>query len=267
MIGVLIIFGLLAGFGYFAWKKRMARKALLASALSAHQRRIIAHQVPITRRLPKGLRAALEGKIQLFLDQIDFIGCDDLDVTEEMRLSIAAQACLLVVNTKAWYRDLRTILVYPGAYKSQAKRRNGYVVTENEAVRLGESWARGPVVLSWEAAEFGAQNDRDGHNVVFHEFAHQLDNLSGQTDGAPILDWNQSSAEWARIFKAAYAKHMRDVSSGRATVIDNYGATGPEEFFAVVVELFFERPQALRLAEPEIYVQLATYFDLDPLSW
>jgi MtfA peptidase len=106
---------------------------------------------------------------------------------EEMRLSIAAQACLLVVNIDTWYDNLRTILVYPSAFKSKRVRYKGYVVTERETVRTGESWARGPVILSWTHAREGAANDHDGHNVVFHEFAHQIDDLSGHTDGVPNL--------------------------------------------------------------------------------
>ena len=249
------------------WSRRQARKVLLKSELTDRQRTIITKCVPITTRLPDKLRLQFEGKIRLFLDQIEFVGCDGLKITEEIRLSIAAQACLLVVNTETWYRHLRTILVYPGAFKSRVKRHDGYVVTESEEVRLGESWARGPVVLSWQATEDGALNDRSGHNVVFHEFAHQLDNLSGFTDGAPILRKGQKFDDWNRLFNAAYEKHKHDVAAGVTTVIDNYGATNLEEFFAVAVEVFFERPYALRQAEPAVYKQLAIYFDLNPATW
>ena len=143
--------------------------------------------MPIIRRLPADLQTRLEGKINLFLDQVSFHGCDGLVVTKDMELSIAAQASLVVVNSDAWYHTLRTILIYPGAFKSQKTDQDGYVVTQSEPIRSGESWARGPVVLSWAHSEQGAENEFDGHNVVFHEFAHQLDNLSGHTDGAPLL--------------------------------------------------------------------------------
>jgi Mlc titration factor MtfA (ptsG expression regulator) len=99
------------------------------------------------------LRGKLEGKINLFLHQIEFVGCGGLEVTEEMRLSIAAQACMLIVNKEMWYKNLRTVLVYPGAFKSRVMNHSGYVVTEREVVRVGESWARGPVILSWAHAE------------------------------------------------------------------------------------------------------------------
>ena len=264
-----LLFVLLA-VGFFAyrfWTKQQARAQLLATTLSDDQRAIVADQVPLTRKLPAHLRKSLEGKINLFLDEIEFIGCDGLEVTEEMELSIAAQACLLVVNTKAWYRNLRTILIYPGAFKSVQKHHDGYVVTERETVRLGESWARGPVILSWAHSEQGAADDQDGKNVVLHEFAHQIDDLSGHTDGAPILSKGQSFAEWERVIMTAYEDHVSAVEQGRKTVLDAYGAESPVEYFAVAVEVFFEKPAALHREEPEVYDQLATLFQLDPINW
>ncbi|HFQ15373.1 MAG TPA: zinc-dependent peptidase, partial [Rhodobacteraceae bacterium] len=223
--------------------------------------------VPLSRRLPAELRGKFEGKINAFLEQIRFIGCNGLEVTEEMRLSIAAQACLLIVNTDMWYTHLQTILVYPDAFRSRLQEHNGYVVTERETVRIGESWPRGPVVLSWTHARSGAIGGGDGHNVVFHEFAHQLDDLSGQTDGVPVLDRNQSFAGWQRVFVAAYRRHVEHVRNGRETVFDAYGADGQEEFFAVAVEVFFERPEALRQEDPAVYRELSRLFRLDPAAW
>ncbi len=223
--------------------------------------------MPITRRLPEGLARALEGRINLFLDQVEFIGRGGLEVTDEMRLSIAAQACLLVVNTDTWFVNLRTILVYPGAFKSRRQRHNGFVVTEHETVRTGESWARGPVILSWAHSEQGAADPADGHNVVIHEFAHQVDDLSGRADGAPVMAPGQSFAEWARVFTGAHARLCARVERGESGVIDPYGCEGHEEFFAVAVEVFFEQPAALQAEEPEVYAQLSTLFRLDPVDW
>ena len=263
-----ILLALIAGaLGFRFWSQRQKRARLLASALSEPQRAIIDEQVPLTRKLPAELRWKLEGKINLFVNQIEFIGCNGLEVTEEMRLSIAAQACLLVVNTDTWYEHLRTILIYRSAFKSKRLQHNGYVVTERETVRTGESWARGPVILSWTHAREGAVNDHDGHNVVFHEFAHQIDDLSGRTDGVPNLSEDQSFAGWAEAFSDAYERHAQHVRRGQGTVVDAYGAEGPEEFFAVAVEAFFERPVALRRAEPAIYEQLSELFRLEPSKW
>ena len=254
-------------FGFRYWSRKQIRKSLLASALSEHQRTIVAEQVPLTRKLPSELRGQLEGKINAFLNQVEFIGCNGLEVNEEMQLSIAAQACLLVVNSDTWYDHLSTILIYPGAFKSRQTEHSGYVVTERETVRSGESWSRGPVILSWAHTKQGAINDMDGHNVVFHEFAHQIDDLSGHTDGVPNLNRNQSFAAWERVFLKAYASHVEHVQAGRKTVFDAYGAVGHEEFFAVAVEVFFERPAALKRKEPAVYEQLALLFRLEPSTW
>lgn len=263
-----IILLLIAGvFGYRSWSKQKTLRKLHVTALSDHQRAIVAEQVPLTQKLPSEILGKLEGKIHIFLHQIEFIGCDGLEVTEEMQLSIAAQACLLVVNSDTWYKHLRTVLIYPGAFKSREREHDGYVVTERESVRLGESWSRGPVVLSWAHTEQGSINDKDGRNVVLHEFAHQIDDLSGHTDGAPILNTGQSFADWERVFTDAFESHVRSVERGRKTVFDAYGAEGPEEFFAVAVEVFFEKPAALSREEPAVYEQLAELFRLEPITW
>ncbi|PCH72046.1 MAG: hypothetical protein COC12_06835 [Rhodobacteraceae bacterium] len=268
MVVFLIILLAVAGaFGYRHWARQRHRETLLATGLSDHQRAIVAHEVPLTRKLPLELHGKLEGKINAFLEQVDYIGCNGLEVTDEMRLSIAAQACLLVVNSDTWYDHLTTILIYPSAFKSRKLEHSGYVVTERETVRIGESWSRGPVILSWAHTRQGAINDRDGHNVVFHEFAHQIDDLSGHTDGVPNLDKSQKFAEWERVFVTAYKSHVQHVQAGRKTVFDAYGAEGQEEFFAVAVEVFFERPAALKEHEPAVYRQLAMLFRLEPTTW
>ena len=252
---------------YRFWSGRSTRRALLASSLTHAQRDVVDAQVPLLRKLPDDLRPDLEGKINRFLHQVEFIGCDGLEVTEEMRLAIAAQACLLIANIDQWYETLRTILIYPGAFKSLQKRHEGYVVTERDEVRLGESWARGPIVLSWAHSDAGARNAVDGHNVVLHEFAHQIDQLSGHADGAPVMNTGQSFEDWSRVFLEAFDVHQRNVEKGRRTVLDAYGATAHEEFFAVAIEVFFEKPEQLEAEEPEVYAQIAELLRLDPARW
>lgn len=254
-------------FGRRAWRRRRMKADLLRKPLTARDWQIIEAEVPLTLRLPHDLRAKLEGKVNLFLGQVEFIGCDGLEVDDGMRLAIAAQAALLVVNSDAWYDHLTTVMIYPGAFKSIRAEMDGYVVTERETVRTGESWTRGPVILSWQDSEQGALNIQDGHNVVLHEFAHQLDDLSGQTDGAPLLSQGQSFAEWARVMTQAYDRHLIALEKRRRTVIDPYGAEGHQEFFAVAVEAFFERSEALRDAEPEVYAQMVALLRVDPATW
>lgn len=250
-----------------AWKRRQMRTFLLGTILSDQEREIVARTVPLTRKLPDALRLPFEGKMALFLHQVDFIGCNGLEVTQEMELSIAAQACLLVAGNDMWYETLTTVMIYPSAFKSVQINFDGVVATEEEIVRTGESWTRGPVILSWRDAVRGADDDDDGHNVVFHEFAHQIDDSSGQTDGAPLLAKGQDFAEWSRVFVDAFDRHTANTERRHRTVLDPYGASAPEELFAVAVEVFFERPKDLRREEPEIYGQLRTLFGVDPARW
>lgn len=266
-IFLLLFFVAISPFVFLQVRSSRKRQRLLGMSLMPDQKAVIERDVPIVRKLPAVLRSKLDGKISVFLDQVEFVGPGDLDVTPEMELSIAAQACMLVLGRDIWYDNLRSVIIYPGAFKSRTQRHSGYVVTEEETVRLGESWSHGRIVLSWEHSQSGAADDSDGHNVVFHEFAHQIDDLTGSTNGVPLLSEGQSFAEWESAFLTAYEAHVRDVQSGRKTVLDAYGATAHEEFFAVAVEVFFERPEALRRDEPEVYAQLVKLFQLDPATW
>ena len=174
---------------------------------------------------------------------------------------------MIVNKPDRWYHTLETILVYPAAFKSRVKRQNGALVTEHDEARSGESWDRGPVVLSWSDTAYGASDDRDGHNVVYHEFAHQLDQQTGVIDGAPLLDRDHAAGDWAQVFQGAYKRMLANIGAGRPTVLNPYGATAPAEFFAVATEHFFEQPQALKAEEPTLYAQLTKYFEVDPVSW
>ena len=264
----LLILALAGGiFGVRHFKKRALRKELLQSPLLDGEWEIVVQHVPLVQKLPRELRPKLEGKMSLFLHQVDFVGCAGLEITEDMQLSIAAQACLLVVNSDAWYTTLRTVFVYPSAFKSKTTTRQGYVTQERDVVRLGESWTRGPVILSWAHTAQGAINDVDGKNVVLHEFAHQLDSLSGNTNGLPLLNKRQSFVEWERVVLDAYARHLRHVEDNRKTVLDAYGAQNHEEFFAVAIEVFFEKPVRLAKEEPELYAQLSKLLRLDTAKW
>jgi Mlc titration factor MtfA (ptsG expression regulator) len=254
-------------FAYRAWSTKKLRKQLLSTTLTEFERAIVFDQVPIARSLPLHLQNQLEGKTNLFLHQVDLHGCNGLEVTKEIELSIATQACLIIMNSDAWYKNLRTVLVYPSAFRSRQVSHDGYFATNREVVRLGESWSRGPVILSWAHAAQGAANEADGHNVVLHEFAHQLDDLSGQTNGVPLLGRGQRFAEWERVFLAAYARHVDNAERGRKTVLDHYGAENHQEFFAVAIEVFFEKPAQLHKAEPEVYDQLSKLLQLNPRTW
>lgn len=264
---ILVALLILAGLWHRRRSRQQKRVRLLAAPLTPEQRVVVADLVPMVRRLPATLRAQLEGKINVFLDQITFHGNNGLEVSEEMKLSIAAQACLLVVNSPAWYDSLRTVLIYPSAFHTLRDTHDGYIVHNNKHMTLGESWARGPVVLSWAHALQGGLDDEDGHNVVIHEFAHQLDSLTGHTDGIPILRKGQAYAGWEKAMLDAFNGHVERVEAGQQTVIDAYGATGHEEFFAEAIVAFFEKSRALRREEPALYTQLSKLLALDPAQW
>ena len=243
------------------------RTRLLATPLTPEQRAIVAKLVPITRSLPEELRPALEGKMNRFFDQVTFRGHNGIEITDAMRLSIAAQACLLIVNSDVWYETLRNVLVYPSTFVTGRESRDGQLVTANEHGLLGESWARGPVVLSWDHALHGGLDPDDGHNVVIHEFAHQLDSLTGHTNGIPILRKGQAYAAWEKAMLDAYHHHVHRLETARDTVIHPYGATNHQEFFAEAIVTFFEKPQAMQRDEPALYAQLAQLLALDPAAW
>ncbi|MCL4673023.1 MAG: zinc-dependent peptidase [Sphingomonadaceae bacterium] len=247
--------------------KRRRRKTLLETPLTPEQRAVVERLVPLVRRLPPPLRHSLEGKMNLFMDQVTFRGQNGLEVTEAMQLSIAAQACLLVVNSPAWYDTLRNVLIYPSTFVARHDVHDGLLVHEASHANLGESWARGPVVLSWDAALHGGLVADDGHNVVIHEFAHQLDGLSGHTNGIPVLRKGQAYAGWEQAMLDAYHDHVERLERGEPTLIDPYGATNHQEFFAEAIVTFFERPKALKREEPALYAQLAQLLALDPAQW
>lgn len=220
-------------------------------------------------RLPDDLREKLKRRVQVFLAEKNFEGLQGLPVTDEMRVLIAAQACLLLLgNERADYHRLRSILIYPGEYDSESTEiLEGGVVHEGIEPVDGESWDFGTVTLSWPAVSRGARGLDDGYNVVLHEFAHQLDQEDGEADGAPVLRAGHRYAVWREVFQREYERFQDQVERGKQTVMDDYGATHPAEFFAVATECFFEKPRALRQSQPELYEELKIFYGQDPASY
>ena len=169
-------------------------------------REILERNVPLYRRLPEELRGQLHGLIQVFLAEKHFEGCKGQRITEEIKVTVAGQACLLLLNRPGhYYPKLKTILVYPQVYVAQTRYGDGFIEVEGLGAREGESWQDGPVVLAWDSVRHGAANVRDGRNVVLHEFAHQLDQEDGEADGAPILAGRSCYTSWARVLGEEYA--------------------------------------------------------------
>jgi len=242
------------------------REALAAKPFDPEWEKIIETNVPLYKRLPDSLKEQLHGLIHIFLVEKSFEGCGGLELTDEIKITIAAQACMLLLNRKtSYFRKLRTILVYPHTYVAKAVSSNGVVVIDGHSVRLGESWQNGPVVLAWDSVTGGTRNITDGTNVVLHEFSHQLDQEDGAADGAPILEHRSSYVTWARVLGEEYEALRK--KKRRKDVINKYGATNPAEFFAVATETFFEKPKQMKKKHPQLYDELKDYYKLDPLEW
>ncbi|MGJ5675718.1 MAG: zinc-dependent peptidase [Nostochopsis sp.] len=261
----LIITGILISPIIIKQQRNRLKKRLFSPLWNA----IIENNLPIYTRLSPDERRRLQGHIQVFLAEKQFIGCQGLQVTEEMKLTIAAVACLLLLNEQGeYFPKLRSILIYPSAYfVNETVATSEYVVEERRVARLGESWSRDQVVLSWEQVQQDTHNWSDGHNVILHEFAHQLDQEEGKAQGVPILSQKSDYPIWSKVMTQAYQQLCNDVQRGIKNVINCYGATNPAEFFAVATETFFEKPQQLLKMHPELYELLQSYYQVDPGEW
>jgi Mlc titration factor MtfA (ptsG expression regulator) len=226
--------------------------------------------VPLYRRLPEPLRARLNGLIHIFATQKSFVGCNGLVLTERMKVVIAANACLLVLNrpgvpAEHLYDELMSILVYPSAFivPETVRLENG-LVSEGHRVLSGQAWDSRRIILSWDDIQHAPGA---GHNVVLHEFAHYLDMEDETMDGAPGLGTRAAHQQWARVFWHEYDQLRANLGAGLPTLINPYAATAPAEFFAVVTEVFFGQPRELETLHPQLYEQLRSYYRLDPAQW
>ena len=226
-------------------------------------------RIPLYPKLPPELRENLHGKLTHFVARKNFEACGDLELTDEMVLTIAGQACLLVINHPGPpFPKLRSILIYPSAYRATQRVVDSLgIVTEREVVRLGESSSSGTVVLAWDAVLQGAHNYFDGHNVALHEFAHQLDQAHGRADGTPLLDCPSRYGPWSQVLEAGHRQLSQLKAKRKRSVLDKYGATNHAEYFAVATESFFEKPRQLARKRPELYAELRAYYRVDPAQW
>ncbi len=254
----------------FGLTKQRRRRRLRAQPFPKEWLATIERNVQFFRRLSANDRAELLGHIQVFLAEKRFEGCGGLELTDVIRVTIAAQACLLLLHRQTdYFPRLLTILVYPSAYSAEEKRQiEDHVWEEGTTTRLGETGRQlGSMVLSWDAARSGAADPSDGKNVVFHEFAHQLDYENYAADGVPGLVTREEQLSWREVMRTEFASLRAADETGIPTLLDTYGATNPAEFFAVATEAFFERPGALRASHPKLYAELRRYFQQDPIEY
>ena len=230
---------------------------------------ILRDSVHIFSCLPPDDQDELRKHILVFIDEKNFEGCGGLELTDAMRVIVAANACVLLLHREHdYYPTTQSILVYPDQFVVDVVEYGpDGVVSEYADARAGEAWDTGPVVVSWKDVEDSIAHPSDGYNVVMHEFAHQLDMENGAVDGMPGLTSSSDIREWNEVFTEAFRRFTRRVDDGRRTAMDEYAAEAPSEFFAVAVEAFFETPHDVREGYPRVYDLLRAYFDQDPASW
>ena len=262
----------LAAAGWVAskpWRLARRRQRLAALPFPAPWRRILRQRVPLVARLPARQQLKLKALMQVFLAEKPIIGCVGLRVTDEMRVTIAALACLpLLGAARGVYPELRQVLLYPSAFVvERSVAQAGGLQSEQRRVLLGESWSQGQVLLAWDEVKRGAATPGDGHNVVIHEFAHQLDQAGGAANGAPALASTEAYQRWSAVMSREFELLRQRLARGEPTLIDPYAATEPAEFFTVISELFFERARELAVQHPALYAELRGYYRLDPAGW
>lgn len=250
-------------------RKSRKRESIASTPFPLEWRKILRKNLPFFYKMPADLQLQLKDKMQIFLSEKTFVGREGQEIDDEVRVTIAAQACMLLLNRKTdFYPFLKTIVVYPSAFITRHTQTDASgAQNENPRVLLGESWNRGQVILSWYHSASGGADFEDGQNLVIHEFAHQLDGESGATNGAPPLSSEQSYKDWAAILSQEFEHLRRRAQQGRSTLLDKYGTTNPAEFFAVASEIFFEKPQEFEDEHKALYDQLKEYYAVHPASW
>ncbi|MES1161760.1 MAG: M90 family metallopeptidase, partial [Rhizobacter sp.] len=220
-------------------------------------RDIVRRRVPLVRELPAAQQLRLKKHIQILLAEVPFVGCAGLELNDEIRVTIAAQAAFLLLGRGGSFGNLREVLVYPGHFVvPHSAAGAGGVVHEGHDVLAGQSWQRGQVIVAWNAVRDGAADPHDGANVVMHEFAHQLDQDNGAANGAPYVGNRTVQQAWARVMNHEFDALQARLARAEPGLIGRYASTNPAEFFAVTTELFFERPDRLAAEHPALYEQL-----------
>ena len=223
---------------------------------------------PVLSSLDRREQRRLRRLASLFLHEKTITGAGGLSVDSSMRVYIAAQACLLILNLDLeYFRGWSEVIVYPHTFVvSREEYDSSGVVHETRRALAGEAWRRGPVILSWSDARAGASPHGPASNVILHEFAHKLDMLNGAPNGMPPLHYGMVREEWTAALSQAYESLYQQVERHHHTAIDPYAAESPAEFFAVLTEVFFQQPERLNHLYPDVYWQLRLYYRQDPLA-
>jgi Mlc titration factor MtfA (ptsG expression regulator)/Flp pilus assembly protein TadD len=248
----------------FSWLRNQRRRELLAEPFPSRWRPFLHDNVRHYEHLDPPRRTAVEHAVQILAAEKSWVGGAGFNVTEEMKVTVAGQAAILVLGLEEpyYFDGLLSIIVYPGPYRHP--KRLGFI--PGGALR-GEAWYRGPIVLSWRDVLASGRNASGGQNLVFHEFAHYLDGLDGTIDGDPPLAGREQEQNWYRVTEAEYLRLVGQARRDEVALLDHYGATNRAEFFAVATECFFEQPQAMHQKHAELYAALCDFFRQDPARW
>jgi len=252
----------------FQWLRNRRRRQRLSEPFPPEWDRIIERNVAHDRELDANERSRLRDFIRIFIAEKSWEGCGGLEMTDEIRVTISAQAGLLVLGIPhEYYGNVRSILVYPSTVVTP-DRSPGVFELQNGPVAsgvpiLGEAQMHGPIILVWDAVQQNARHPEQGHDVVYHEFAHKLDMLDGSVDGTPPLGSREEIRRWAEVCEREFNDLRARVRRGKSTFLNQYGATNEAEFFAVATEFFFDKPVAMKRHEPELYALLQGFYGQD----
>lgn len=256
----------------FEWWHERKRAEILETPFPEAWQALLVRNVAHYARLSAEQQARLRDLLQVFISEKSWEGCGGLQLTDEMRVTIAAQACLLVLELPhRMYHNVESILVYPSTVlRPESKQgvfmRSRDIVARGPVALLGEAHLGGPVILAWDRVLRDGRRPQDGHNLVYHEFAHQLDMLDGSADGTPPISDRAQLADWAKACESAFLELKSDVTRGKTSTLDSYGATNEAEFFAVATEHFFDRPSELKRELPALYEVLVGFYRQDPAA-
>jgi len=251
------------------WLSDRRRKKLAQAPFSSSWEDIVRRNVAHYCMLEDAERARLRALIQVFIAEKKWEGAGGLELTHEIRVTISAQACLLLLGLPHnYYRNVDAIIVYPSMVVPP-QRNPGFFETPIEPLAvehpiIGQAFEQGPVIIIWDAALRASRHPELGHNVIYHEFAHKLDMLDGAADGTPPLHGRAEYRDWVLTCSREYLRLKSDIQKSRESFLDAYGATSEAEFFAVATEQFFDQPLLMLKHAPDLYRVLKEYYRQDP---
>lgn len=251
------------------WLRNHHRKKILETSFPKDWEKFLHQNIAHYGRLNESQRSHLRELVQVFVAEKHWEGCGGLVLNDEIRVTIAAQACLLVLAIPhELYQGVESIFVYPSTVLKPERRLGVFEAPSGPRSGptpiLGQAHQRGPVILVWDTVLCNARHPEFGHNVVYHEFAHKLDMLDGQANGTPPLESVQQRERWVEVCSREFLRLRSLSDKGHSTFLDSYGAVNEAEFFAVITEQFFDQPVDLKRHHPDLYAVLSDFYKQDP---